>query len=219
MMTKIYRALASIKNINNNSDDKIEAGRENVSSAVSSKLPITEEAAATESVKSIFSDIQRVLELPFVPNIYKALATSPTVLAGTWAVHRNVFLNTSLPISLASMILFSISATRNCRYCSSIHKVNCKTLGVDETTLSALQGDLASLTPQRVHTVVQFAVQCALDTHGLKNEDYDAIRSLGLGDEELLEIISLAAMANYFDTLADGIKIDVDAPVAAALQE
>ncbi len=77
-----------------------------------SKLAFVDEDAATGEVAEVYNDIKRVMEIPFVLNIHKFAAGSPKVLAGTWDVFRNIFLQTSLPMSLASMILYSIAAAR-----------------------------------------------------------------------------------------------------------
>lgn len=183
-----------------------------------SRLPSTDEQDAAGEVARTFDDIKRVMEIPFIPNIYKAVATSPTALNGSWDVFRNVFLQTSLPMSLASMIMFSIASAKNCQYCSSVHQVTCKTLGVDEQTLAALHGNLDALAPRRVQEIVKFAQKCALDPQGLTAADYEAVREQGVGDDELVEIIALAALTNYLDTLADGMKIEVDSVFKEALQ-
>jgi len=150
------------------------------------------------------------MEIPPVPNIHKAAVGSPAVLQGTWDALRNVFLSTSLPISLASMILFSIAAAKKCRYCSAVHQVTCKTLGVEEETLAALQADLGALTPQRVSVIVDLPQKCALNPQGLIEADYEAVREQGVSEQELVEIIGLAALANYLDTIADTMKVEID---------
>jgi hypothetical protein len=43
------------------------------------------------------------------------------------------------------------------------------------------------------------------------------IRSYGITDEEILEIISIAAMGNYFDTIADSLKLQTDELFTSAL--
>ena len=48
-------------------------------------------------------------------------------------------------------------------------------------------------------------------------EDYDALRAQGVSEEELVEIIHLAAMASSGDKLADALKIEVDPAVSEAL--
>ena len=182
-----------------------------------SQLPMVEEADASADVAHSFDDIKRVMEIPFIPNIHKTLANSPTALAGTWAALHNTFLQTSLPLSLASMILFSISAAKKCQYCSAVHQITCKTLGVEEETLAALDGDLEALAPQRVQAIVKFAQKCALDPQSLKAADYEAVRAQGIGDQELTDIIALSALGNFLDTLADGMKVEVDSVFNEAL--
>ena len=44
-----------------------------------SQLPITDEVAATGEVAATYGESHRVMEIPFVPNIYKAVASSPVV--------------------------------------------------------------------------------------------------------------------------------------------
>ena len=72
-----------------------------------SQLPSVQESEASGEVASIYEEIQREMGIPFVPNIDKALAISPKALAGTWQLLRNVYLGTSLPASLAAMILYT----------------------------------------------------------------------------------------------------------------
>jgi len=183
-----------------------------------SGLPLDDEGDAFGEARESFDDIKRVMEIPFIPNIYKALATSPRALAGTWDVFRNVFLGTSLPRALASMVLFSIAHAKHCRYCSSVHEVTCKTLGVDEESLAALHDDIAALAPRRVHAIVVFARKCALDPQGLDDDDFAAVRDHGVSDEEIVDIIALAGLGNYLDTVADAMKISVDSVFEEALR-
>ena len=182
-----------------------------------SQLPLVEENEASGQVAETYDSIKQVMEIPFVPNIDKAMAAAPNALAGTWDVLRNVFLQTNLPMSLASMIMFSIASAKNCQYCSAVHQVTCMTLGVEEDTLAALQDDLSAVAPERVQAIVTFAVKCALDPQGLAAGDYDAVRAQGVSDEEIIEVISLAALGNYLDTLADALKVPVDSVFRDAL--
>lgn len=175
-----------------------------------SHLPIMDESAADPEVAEVFDEIKRVMEIPFVPNIMKSQGRSASALKGAWGALSNVFLGTNLPMSLASMILYSIAAARNCEYCSAVHKMTCKTVGIDEDTLRALEKDLEALTPRRVQQIVKFAQKCASAPMTVTEEDYENVRAEGVSDEEIVEIIALAALGNYLDTLADAIRVDVD---------
>lgn len=153
-----------------------------------------------------------------MPNIDKTLAVSPKALAGKWQLFRNVFLGTSLPASLAAMILYTVAAANKCNYCGSIHKVTCRSVGIDENTLAALDSDLAGLSPRRVQAIVAFAKKCATDRHNLSDADYESVREQGISDEEIVEIVSLAALGNYLDTIADSLKLEVDEAIVQALR-
>ena len=175
-----------------------------------SELPVLDEESATGEVRDVFDDVRRTLEIPFVPNIHRAAAGAPNVLSATWAALSKAFLSTSLPMPLASMILFSISAARNCEYCSAVHQITCKNLGVEEDTLAIINSDLDGLTPRRVQAIIKFAQKCAFDPQSLGADAFADIRGEGITDQEIVEIIGLAALGNYLDTLADSMKIEVD---------
>lgn len=182
-----------------------------------SGLPLVTQPENDGQVNAVYEDIQKVLQVPFVPDLFKSLAASPLVVAGTWEAHKRVYLQTSLPMSLKAMILYSISSSRNCEYCAVVHHVTCRTLGVDEETLRVLTHNLDGLTPHRVQSIVKFALACASDPQALTEEDYDALRANGIDDEEIMEIIGLAAYGVYLDVVADGAKVRVDEVFSSAL--
>jgi uncharacterized peroxidase-related enzyme len=183
-----------------------------------SQLPMMAEQEATGEVAEVFDDLKREFQIPFVPNLEKTLAVSPPALKGTWEALKNVLLQTSLPMPLKAMILFSVASMNKCQYCNSIHKVTCRTIGIDEETLAALDSDLEALAPRRVQEIVKFAQKCAGNPLDLGAADYDAVRQQGVGDEEIVEIITLAALGNFLDTLADSLKLEVDSVIADALR-
>lgn len=183
-----------------------------------SQISGVQENEATGEVSGLFDEIRREMGIPFVPNIHKALANSPRVLEGSWRALHNVFLQTSLPTSLAAMIMYTVAAANKCNYCGSIHKVTCRTTGIDEDTLAALDSDLSTLAPERTQTIVEFARKCAVDRHNLTDADYEKVRAQGISDEEIVEIIALAALGNYLDTIADSLKLEVDEAIAQALR-
>lgn len=166
-------------------------------------MPMIQEADATGEVAEIYEAVQREMGIPFVPNIDKSLAIAPNALKGSWEVLRHVFLQTNLPMSLAAMILFSISSANQCKYCGPIFKATCMSAGIDEDTLAALDSDLEVLSPLRVQAIVKFAKKCALDRANIEDADFDHVRDQGVSDEEIMEIIALAALGNYLNTIAD----------------
>jgi uncharacterized peroxidase-related enzyme len=178
-----------------------------------------EEDEATGEVAALYEEIKREMMLPVVPNFMKVLAASPAALKIYWISFRAFVEHTTLPSSLSSMILYAIAEQNECQYCSASHELSCRTLGIDEETLQTLINDLPHLTPERIRATIQFALKVARAPKSLVREDYDNLRSYGLGDDEIVEIIQIASLGGSGDVLADGLKVDVDALVLEGLAE
>jgi uncharacterized peroxidase-related enzyme len=182
-----------------------------------SGLPVVEESEAAGEVAGIYAEARQLMQVPFVPNIMRGLAISPAALTVFWQMYRAFLLNSTLPQALTAMILYAIAERNNCQYCSAGHEMTCRMLGVDEETLAQLVRDLGNVSPERVREIIRFALEVNSDPRGLVAEDYDRVRAEGVTDEELAEIILIAAMGKMGDTLADSLKIRVDTMAAEIL--
>jgi uncharacterized peroxidase-related enzyme len=188
-----------------------------VSVTTLSDVPMIEEEAATGEVARIYAEVKRDLQFPAVPNAMKVLAVSPAALAMYWDFVRSQTQHGTLPEALRSMILYTIAAVGNCQYCSAAHELTCRTLGIDEETLGKLVKDLGNVSPERIRVIIEFALKVSHDPQSLVPADYERVRQEGVTEEELVEIIMVAAIGRYNDTLADALKIDVEPMVAEAL--
>jgi len=182
-------------------------------------LPFIEEDEATGEVADLYEAWKRDVQVPYVPNFLKAMASSPDMLAFSYKYWMAAIEHLTLPQSLVSMIQYTIATHNNCLYCKSNHELTCRTLGVDEDTLNKLVEDLESLTPERVRAIIDFALKVAKNAKMLVHEDFDRVREQGVTDGEIIEIILIAAMGNLNDTVADALQVDVDNMVTMALDE
>ena len=180
-------------------------------------LPLVEEHEATGRVAELYAEIRRELRVSAVPNYFKALAASPAILAIFWAYYRAFLEHSTLPESLTAMILYAVAEQNECQYFSAGHELSCRTLGIDEATLQTLVHDLPHLTPERIRMTIQFALKVARAPKSLVREDYDALRAQGVSDDELVELVHIAAMGNAGDVMADALQIEVEAAVSQAL--
>ena len=182
-----------------------------------SSLPIIEPEDADPEIAQKFVEVQQEVALPVVPNWAKALAVSPGVLTIYMEMLRAVNRNISLPQSLVPMILYSVANARNCTYCMAGNELFCRTLGVDEETLERVAKNLGDVSPKRLQAIIRFALQCAFNPQGLTAADYEQVREQGVSDDELAQIIFLAALGNFNDTIADSFKIEVEPVVLEGL--
>ncbi|MBX3059601.1 MAG: hypothetical protein KF770_24380 [Anaerolineae bacterium] len=176
-----------------------------------SGFPMIEPEEADPDVAQLYTDMQQQAGLSFVTNANKSLGSSPAALTIYRDMMQTFFTHLTLPEALVPMILYSIASARNCVYCSVVNGSFCRALGVDDETLEKLAHDLGHVNPQRLRVIIEFAVKCSQSPQGLVAEDYEQVREQGVSDDELLQIIFLAALGNFNDTLADSVKAEPDA--------
>jgi len=182
-----------------------------------SNLRPIEEAEATGDLAQIYADIKRDLNIPFVPNMVTTLAISPASGAAAWGLYGNFVRGTTLPRALQSMILYTVAESRDCEYCAAQNEMACRTLGVDDETLRALVEDLGSVSPERIQAIIAFALKVSHSPLDVDAEDFERLRGLGITDEEIVDIAVNAAMATFFDILADSLKVGIEPAIAEGL--
>ena len=183
-----------------------------------SGLPLIEEEEATGELPALYVEMKESLGMTYVPNLGKAMGIAPHVLRACIATYRSFFSQLTLPQPIIAMISYCIPTAKNCKYCAANGELHCRALGIDEEILEKLAKDLGNVNPKRIQAIIHFAVKCALTPQQLEAEDYDRVREQGVTDEELVELIYVASMANLSDTLADALKIEVDGAVVEALR-
>lgn len=119
-----------------------------------------EEKDAPGEVKEIYSDIKKTWGIPFVPNLFKAMANNPDYLNATWHRAKVIMGKGKLDPKTKQVIALAVSATNNCDYC--IH----------------------------AHTA--------------------ALRQMGYGDAELVELMAVVDLYNGFNKFLDGLRVESD---------
>lgn len=175
-----------------------------------SNLEIVEPQNATEEVRALYLDFQRRMGFPAAPNFIKVQGHSLAAASGSWGLIQNTLVGGSLPRTLKEMIFAAVSADRKCRYCAAAHIACCRMLGVDNETLTKLSTDLEGLDPARAGDIVKFGVKCARDPQSLTQADFDKLRAHGLRESELVELISMAALAVYANIVSDATAVPPD---------
>lgn len=99
------------------------------------------EAEATGRTAEIFADIKRTKNIDFVPNMWRTLASNPTLLDTVWTslkrlMHPEAAGRTSpLDAQTREIIALSVSATNGCSYCVNSHTTALRKLGLSTEAL------------------------------------------------------------------------------------
>ncbi len=107
-------------------------------------IRLMEESQATGKVKLIFEEIKTTLELPFVPQIFRALGTKPDQLEAVWSQVKGLFGSGALDMRTKFLVALAVAASQRCPYFVTIHAIALKRLGVTDEEIAELL-EVASL--------------------------------------------------------------------------
>ena len=175
-----------------------------------SNLPILEPEAAPPGVAAVYADFQKQMGFPSPPNFIKVQGHSLAAAAGSWGLVQNVLLKGEIPRTLKEMLFVVISKQRNCRYCEAAHLACCRMLGVDAATLDTLVNRLEDISPLKARQILEFGLKCARDPQSLGPPDFQALEERGLSRSEIMETISMSALAVYANIVADATGVPPD---------
>jgi uncharacterized peroxidase-related enzyme len=173
-------------------------------------LPTLEQDAAPKEVVEVYNDFQRRMGFPAAPNFIKTQGHSLAAARGTWGLVQNVLVGGVLPRTLKEMMFVAISQARNCRYCIAAHMACCRMLGVEPAALEQLASRVTDMAPPKARDIIVFGLKCARDPQSLTDEDFEGLRLHGLAQSEIMEVISMAALAVYANTIADATGMPAD---------
>lgn len=172
--------------------------------------PFSQPSEFSAETKRVFGEFERGMGFPMTPNFMKVHGHSFAATSGTWGLLQGTLLTGNLPRALKEMLIAAVSHDRKCMYCEAAHLACCRTLGIDTATLQKLVEDVEGLTPEKVRDIILFAVKCARDPQSMTAEDYASLRSHGLQDEDIMELISLVGLAVYLNIVADATGVTPD---------
>lgn len=102
-------------------------------------LRLMEESEATGRVKALFEEIKATLQVPFVPNLFRALGKKPDQLEAIWAQVKGLYGSGCLDVKTKSLAALAVAAAQRSPYFVKIHSIALKRLGAtDEEILELL---------------------------------------------------------------------------------
>ena len=165
---------------------------------------------APPASRAVYKEFYTVMNFPSAPNFILTQGHSPAVARGTWDLVRNVLVAGELPRWIKEMMFVAISHDRKCRYCAAAHIACCRVLKIDPEWIELSAGNVDLIPDPKLRDMMVFAVKCSRAPQSLQGADYEALRMHGLSEAEILEIVSMAALAVYANILADATGMEED---------
>lgn len=181
-----------------------------------SRLSTPELDNAPEASKPILEAVRK--QLGVVPNMFRLAANSPAALEGF--ASNNGALAKALDVKTRERIALAVAQINGCDYCLSAHTY----LGLNLAGLSREEIERnrkGRSSDVKADEAVQFAVKLVERRGSVSDTDVAALRRVGYGDKEIVEIIAVTTeniFTNYLN-IAGGTELDFPAVRAAELHE
>jgi uncharacterized peroxidase-related enzyme len=152
----------------------------------------------------------------FLPNYAGAFAARPDV-AQAWNV-LNAAIREGMDRRRFELVTIAAARVLRSTYCTAAHSKFLRDGCGDETTLRAIveQPDGAGLEPTD-RAVYEFAGKVATDAPSVEQADIDRLRTLGLSDGDIADVVFAAAARSFFTRVLDALGAELDAETAGAL--
>lgn len=179
-----------------------------------SRIETINPANATGKAKELLDAVKS--KLGMTPNMMRSMANSPAVLDAYLKFSGSLGTG-DLPSKTREQIALAVGQANSCDYCLSAHSTIGKMVGL--TAEQILEGRRGSSTDTTTNAVLRFARQL-VDKRGLVSDvDLAAVRSAGLNDGAIAEIVANVALnifTNYFNHVAE---TEIDFPRAEAIDD
>lgn len=167
---------------------------------------VTQETASA-SQKVLLDAVQS--KLGMVPNFLGILAQSPDALNAFLGLH-GIAENGQLDPQTRERIALAIAESNACEYCVSAHTAIGRNAGLTESEMEINRMG----TSQDVKAAAAVAFANALNEHKgeVTQAEFDAVRSAGYNDAEIVEIITHVGMNILTNLIGKATRVDIDFP-------
>jgi uncharacterized peroxidase-related enzyme len=173
--------------------------------------PATIEAAPAAS-QPLLNAVKAQLGL--VPNLFRLVATSPAALEGYLAL-SGALGKGELPAATRERIALAVAEVNGCDYCLSAHTYLARNVAkLDDAEITANRKGASNNI--KADAAVRFAVKVTTLRGHVTNEDFQAVKSAGYTDAQIIEIVQHVALNTWTNYINSVGLTDIDFPVISA---
>jgi uncharacterized peroxidase-related enzyme len=151
-----------------------------------------------------------------VPKVARTMASSPAALGG-WLGLSTGLDESILSPALREQIGLTVSQLNGCRYGLAVHVTVGKAVGLSPETIVASRR--ATATDAKTDAALRFARALVERRGHVTAADVDAVKAVGFGDGEIVEIIVQVAHDTLTNYVAIATQTEIDFPPAEQLLE
>lgn len=165
-------------------------------------FPVLTDDELDEPERKLFAKASEVVG--FVPNVFRTYAWRPERFRAWFSHFKTVMEGTpGLSAREREMISVAVSMANGCLYCLVAHGAALRQqsddrIEADRITLDYRRADLSA----RERAILDYAVKVTKNPGDCDETDIEELRAAGLSDEDIWDVIEVAAMFNFTNRLA-----------------
>ena len=155
-----------------------------------------------------------------VDNVMKAHSLRPHTMEGHLVLYRSVLHNpdNSLPFWFLEVVASYVSMTNACAYSLTHHWTNAHRLIGDRARADQVRRALEANRPEDAFAgkeleLLRYARKLTASPGAMTRADWDALKTAGCADAEILEVNQVTAYFNYSNRLLNGLGVDTQGDV------
>jgi len=172
-----------------------------------SRYPVPRLEDLPQDVRARIVEVQE--KAGFVPNVFLTLAHRPDEFRAFFAYHDALMLKEGgLSKAEREMIVVATSGANDCVYCIVAHGAILRVYAKHPQVADQVAANYrkADITP-RQKAMLAFALKVAQRSSEIVDEDFDALRAHGFGDEDIWDIGAIAAFFALSNRMANLINM------------
>lgn len=172
------------------------------------RVPLVDRNATTADRKALLDSIHGAFGV--TPNMFRAVANSPAALKSMWSSFGALGAGVIAP-KLGEQIAVAVADRNACEYCLAAHTALGRKAGASAEEMQHAQtGESADAKTQ---AALRFALKLVNDRGQVGDADVQALRTVGFGDEEIVEILAHVALNLFTNYVNVAFEVPVDFPV------
>jgi uncharacterized peroxidase-related enzyme len=167
-----------------------------------------EHADATGELKEFYDALFELVG--GIPNIVKLSSLKPAAASAAQDLYQSVLYHDSgLSMEEKEMVATVVSVINGCVYCYQHHGGALTGLTEDPDLTDQIISDFRTAPiGDRAMGLLEFADKLTRTSAAMTGDDVDALRALGLSDEDVLDLVQLVSYFNYTSRLAVALGVD-----------
>lgn len=164
---------------------------------------------ASGETADIFREIASAFGM--VPNLFRTAAHHLPLLRANWKKVKAVMMEGRLSRKVKETIAVLVSKDNGCDYCVAAHSAALRAIGLSPEAIAGIIEDpeKSDLT-EKEKVLIWLARQANLAPGRIAEEQFQALKELGVSDAEIVEALGVMELFVGFNKFLDSLQVDMD---------